>query len=251
MKTKILSSLLDSTTYEDTYDSIRDFILSSDVPDYITVNNVHTVVEGVLNPDYGRIINEGFMALPDGRPLSVIARWKGDKNMKRVFGPTLMEKIINWGQANQIKHFFFGSTQLILEKMSAVIQKQFPAAIVCGMISPPFKSLSPNENLQFISQINDLNPDIIWVGLGAPKQEKWMYENYQKLNKGIMIGVGAGFDYLAGETHHAPDWMKNYSLEWLYRFIQEPQRLWKRYLITNPLFILMNTLELLNLKTYD
>ena len=119
------------------------------------------------------------------------------------------------------------------------------------MISPPFKSLSLNENLEFISQINDLNPDIIWVGLGAPKQEKWMYENYQKLNKGIMIGVGAGFDYLAGETHHAPDWMKNYSLEWLYRLIQEPQRLWKRYLITNSLFILMNTLELLNLKTYD
>jgi N-acetylglucosaminyldiphosphoundecaprenol N-acetyl-beta-D-mannosaminyltransferase len=171
--------------------------------------------------------------------------------MKRVFGPTLMEKIINWGQGNQIKHFFFGSTQLILEKMSAVIQKKFPAAIVRGMISPPFKSLSPNENLEFISQINDLNPDIIWVGLGAPKQEKWMYENYQKLNKGIMIGVGAGFDYLAGETHHAPDWMKNYSLEWLYRLIQDPQRLWKRYLITNPLFILMNTLELLNLKTYD
>ena len=251
MKTKILSSLLDSTTYEDTYDSIQDFILSSNVPDYITVNNVHTVVEGVLNPYYGRIINEGFMALPDGRPLSVIARWKGDKNMKRVFGPTLMEKIISWGQANQIKHFFFGSTQLILEKMSAVIQKKFPEAIVCGMISPPFKSLSPNENLQFISQINDLNPDIIWVGLGAPKQEKWMYENYQKLNKGIMIGVGAGFDYLAGETHHAPGWMKNYSLEWLYRLIQEPKRLWKRYLITNPLFILMNTLELLNLKTYD
>jgi len=251
MKTRILSSYLDSTTYEQTYASMMNFLSESKMPGYITVINAHTVVESVLNPDFGKIINEGFMALPDGRPLSVIARWKGDKNMKRVFGPTLMEKIINWGQGNQIKHFFFGSTQLILEKMSAVIQKKFPEAIVCGMISPPFKSLLPNENLEFISQINDLNPDIIWVGLGAPKQEKWMSENYQKLNKGIMIGIGAGFDYLAGETHHAPDWMKNYSLEWLYRLIQEPQRLWKRYLITNPLFILMNTLELLNLKTYD
>ncbi len=250
MKTKILSSFIDSTNYKHTYDCIKNFILTSKSPNYITVNNVHTIVEGVIKPNYGRIINNGFMALPDGRPLSLIAHWKGDKSMERVFGPTLMEKILDWGQKNQIRHFFFGSTEFILKKMSIIIQKQYPEAIICGFISPPFRTLSQEENLQYISKINDLNPDIIWIGLGAPKQEKWMYQNFEKLNNGIMIGIGAGFDYLAGEINHAPDWMKNYSLEWVYRLIQEPKRLWKRYLITNPLFIFMNILELLNLKTY-
>lgn len=251
MKTRILSSYLDSTTYEQTYESIMKFLTDSTNPSYVTVNNVHTIVEGVLNPDFGKIINNGFMALPDGRPLSVIARWKGDKIMERVFGPTLLEKILNWGQQNQIKHFFFGSTDEILEKMRIVIQNRFPSAIVCGMISPPFKPLSENENLRFISKINQETPDIIWIGLGAPRQEKWMYKNFEKLDKGIMIGIGAGFDYLAGEIQHAPDCLKNYSLEWSFRLLQEPRRLWKRYLIMNPLFILMIMLELLKLKKYE
>ena len=119
------------------------------------------------------------------------------------------------------------------------------------MISPPYRPLTNSENENYISIINNSNADIIWVGLGAPKQEKWMYENYKYINKGIMIGIGAGFDYLAGSTKHAPEWMKNYSLEWLYRLIQEPGRLWKRYLITNTLFLFYITLELLGLKKFE
>ena len=95
------------------------------------------------------------------------------------------------------------------------------------------------------------NADIIWVALGAPKQERWIYDNYQKLNHGIMIGIGAGFDYLAGKTKHAPQWMKKFALEWVYRLIQEPRRLWKRYFVTNTLFILFVALELLGLKKWD
>jgi len=251
VKTRILSSHLDSTTYKQTFNSMVDFLAESAKPAYVTVNNVHTVVEGVFRPEYGKIINDGFMALPDGKPLSVVARWKGDQNMERVFGPTLLEKVLDWGQAKMVRHFFFGSTTQILEKMSCAIKSRFPNAIICGMISPPFKPLSEEENLQYISQINAANPDIIWIGLGAPKQEKWMHDYSNNINRGILVGIGAGFDYLAGETKHAPDWMKNYALEWVYRLIQEPKRLWKRYLITNPLFILLNTLEFLKLKTYD
>lgn len=99
--------------------------------------------------------------------------------------------------------------------------------------------------------MNDSNADLYWIGLGAPKQEIWMYENYKKLNKGIMIGIGAGFNYMAGKIKHAPEWMKNASLEWLYRLIQEPGRLWKRYLITNTLFLLFVSLELFHLKKFE
>lgn len=251
MKTQILSSKLNSTNYEDTYKSICDFLASSLKPGYITVNNVHTVVEGVLNADYGEIINDGFMALPDGKPLSVVASWKGDKNMRRVFGPSLLEKVLDWSQNTNIRHYFFGSTQEALNAIQKSIKSKYPNVTVCGYTSPPFRHLTPEENSSYITDMNQKNADIIWVGLGAPKQEKWMAENINGLKKGIMIGIGAGFDYLTGHTKHAPDWMKNYSLEWLYRLMQEPRRLWKRYLITNPLFILMNTLEFLKLKTYD
>ncbi len=250
MKTKILSTHLDSTTYEQTFNQMMNYLVHSKSPAYVTLNNAHTVVEGVFHPKFSTIINKGFMALPDGRPLSMVARWKGDYNMKRVFGPTLLEKILEWGQEKKIKHYFFGSTKDILNLMASTIQSKFPEAIVCGMLSPPFKPLTTEENLKFISQINEANPDIIWVGLGAPKQENWMSENYTQFNRGILIGVGAGFDYLAGKTKHAPRWMKKYALEWFYRLLQEPRRLWKRYVFTNPLFILLNILEFLKLKSY-
>jgi N-acetylglucosaminyldiphosphoundecaprenol N-acetyl-beta-D-mannosaminyltransferase len=243
--------MLDSTNYEKTYESICKFISTSSSPGYITVNNVHTVVEGVLNPDFGHIINDGFMALPDGKPLSIVARWKGDENMERVFGPTLLEKILNWSKNSEIRHYFFGSTENTLELMETVIKTNYPSIKTCGFTSPPFSNLTTEKNLEYISQMNKAEADIIWVALGAPKQEKWMAENIKYLNKGVLIGIGAGFDYLAGQTKHAPEWMKNYSLEWLYRLIQEPKRLWKRYCITIPIFIGLNILEFTKLKKFN
>ena len=191
------------------------------------------------------------MALPDGKPLSVIAKLKGEKNISRIFGPSFMEDTIDWGQKDNLTHFFFGSSENTLKNLRASINSKYPKAKIAGMVSPPFRSWSKSENNNFISIINNSNADLIWVGLGAPKQELWMYENYKQLNKGIMIGIGAGFDYIAGNTKHAPEWMKNLSLEWLYRLIQEPGRLWKRYLVTNSLFIFYMMLEYLRIKKFD
>jgi len=251
MKTRILSSEINSTTYEDTYQSIINFLSNSNNSGYITVNNVHTIVEGTLDQCYGNIINKGFMALPDGRPLSIIARLRGDKKMKRVFGPTLLEKILRWGQEDELRHYFLGSTNETLKKLAKVIKVLYPKAIVCGYFSPPFSKLTKEENNSIIDQIKESDVDIIWVGLGAPKQEKWIYDHYSTLNHGIMIGIGAGFDYLAGNISHAPEWMKNNSFEWLYRLIQEPKRLWKRYLVTIPIFIFFNILDLLKIKKFN
>jgi len=223
---------------------------SEDKSHYITVNNVHTVIEGVLNKKYKEIINNAYMALPDGKPLSIVAKLKGFKNASRTFGPTLMEKTIELGQKDNLKHFFFGSSQETLNKIKKTVTMKYPDAKIAGMISPPYRQLTVSELEDFINQIKKSNADIIWIGLGAPKQEIWMFENFRKLNKGIMIGIGAGFDYVAGNTKHAPEWMKNFALEWLFRLIQEPSRLWKRYLVTNSLFILFILAEFFRVKKF-
>jgi N-acetylglucosaminyldiphosphoundecaprenol N-acetyl-beta-D-mannosaminyltransferase len=248
MKVNILGHSISAFNYQLAYQTLSTIFEGKH---YITVNNVHTVVEGIRNPAYKQIINNAAMALPDGMPLVKVARWKGATEIERVFGPTFFEKTLDWGQKDGLKHFFFGSSEETLQKMKKVIEERFPDAIISGMIAPPFRPFTARENEEFMQQINEANPDIIWVSLGAPKQEFWIYENYKKLHRGVMIGIGAGFDYLAGNTKHAPQWMKNMALEWLYRLIQEPGRLWKRYLVTNTLFVWYLFLELLGLKKFE
>ncbi len=235
-------------SYQNSYSNLnKDFY----PPNYITVNNVHTIISGVKYKNYKQIINNSYIALPDGKPLSIYAKLKGEKNISRIFGPTFMEKTLDWGQEDQLKHYFFGSSQDTMNKMVRNIEKKFPQAKIVGAFSPPYRPFTSEENEKFISEINNAEPDLIWIGLGAPKQEIWISENYKKLNRGIMIGIGAGFDYIAGNTKHAPEWMKNASLEWLYRLVQEPRRLWKRYFLTNTLFIIFIILEFLGLKKFE
>ena len=233
-------------SYRKVYETLKCTLGSAS--SYITVNNVHTVVESVLNNNYRKIINNSFLALPDGKPLSIVAKLKGENNMSRIFGPTFFENALEWGQADKIKHYFFGSSEETLAKMSASIKLKYPRTIIAGSFSPPYRKFTDEENKGFLKQMNETRADIFWIGLGAPKQEIWMYENYRKLNCGVMIGIGAGFDYLAGNTKHAPLWMKNVALEWLFRLIQEPKRLWKRYLVSNTLFIVFIVAELLKIK---
>lgn len=252
MKTSILGIKINKLmSYKEAYSNVKEYVKGNNLPAYITVNNVHTIIEGVLNKEYGKIINNAFMAFPDGRPLSVVAKLKGAKEMNRVFGPTFLLEVLEKGESDSIKHFFFGSSQETITKMKLVIANKYPNAIIVGMIAPPFKLLTKDENDNYLTQINESRADIIWIGLGAPRQEIWMHENYKKLNHGVMIGIGAGFDYLAENTSHAPKWMKDFALEWLYRLIQEPKRLWKRYLVTNTLFIVFVLLELLGLKKFE
>lgn len=234
--------------YRALYDYIRTVNLkTSKEKKYITVNNVHTMVEGFRNTSFQQIINDSFLSIPDGKPLAVVGKLKGAKTISRLFGPTVMEKFIDWGRQDNRRHFFFGSNEATLQKLEATIKTNYPGAIIAGMIAPPFKPVDQWENDQFVAAINAAKPDFIWVGLGAPKQERWMYTHTQKID-GLLFGIGAGFDYLAGNTRHAPEWMKDASLEWMYRLIQEPGRLWKRYLTTIPPFLLLSFLELMGIS---
>lgn len=210
--------------------------LNSMYGNYITVANVHTTVMAMKNEEYKKIQNSGIMAIPDGGPLSVVGRKRGYKNMKRTTGPELMEKIFSISSEQGYRHYFYGSTEETLKKLYYRLNCSYPGIQIVGMYNPPFRPLSIEEDKVVIEQINEVNPDFIWVGLGAPKQEKWMLDHKGKV-KGLMLGVGAGFDYFAGNINRAPKWMQNCNLEWLYRLKQDPKRLFKRYLNTNISFI--------------
>jgi bacterial polymer biosynthesis proteins, WecB/TagA/CpsF family len=243
---KILGNKIDCfESYNHLYHQILSEIRNRKAVGYVTVNNVHTMMEGCRDSSYQRIINDAHFSIPDGKPLEIVGKLKGSKIVTRLFGPTVLESFIDWGRADSTTHFFFGSSEPTLNKLKIAIETKYPGTKITGMISPPFKSVEEWSNDTYIHLINQLRPDFIWVGLGAPKQERWMYSNISKLNYGMMFGIGAGFSYLAGDTKHAPDWMKNASLEWLYRLVQEPRRLWKRYFTTIPPFIILATRELI------
>ncbi|WP_415295356.1 WecB/TagA/CpsF family glycosyltransferase [Clostridium perfringens] len=204
---------------------------------YICVSNVHTTVMSYENEVYRNIQNSAAMALPDGSPLSVVSKMRGFKEAERVTGPDLMEELFRVSNEKGYTHYFYGSTKETLEKLKENLIRKFPNLKIAGMYSPPFRKLTSEEDEKIIDEINQSNVDFLWIGLGAPKQEIWMYEHKDKI-KALMIGVGAGFDYHSGNIKRAPKLMQNLNLEWLYRLLQDPKRLYKRYMITNTKFIL-------------
>ena len=157
--------------------------------------------------------------------------------MERTTGPELMQEIFELSDKEKnYRHYFYGSTPQTLEKLESELKRRYPNLKIAGMYSPPFRKLTQEEDIEVVERINKTKPDFVWIGLGAPKQEIWMAK-HQGLVKGLMLGVGAGFDYHAGNRKRAPQWMQRMNLEWLYRLLQDPKRLFKRYMYTNTSFI--------------
>lgn len=204
--------------------------------DYICVSNVHTTVTAYKNIEYKYIQNSGIMSIPDGGPLSSVGHKRGYLEMSRTTGPSFMEKIFSISVENGWKHYFYGSTDDNLEEIKRVLSEKYPGIHIVGMYSPPFRPITEQENREIIKNINDSNADFVWVGLGAPKQEIWMAQHQGKISA-LMVGVGAGFDYISGRLKRAPKWMQDNNLEWFYRLKQEPFRLFNRYWNTNWKFI--------------
>lgn len=205
--------------------------------EYICVSNVHTTVMAYDNKDYLNVQNNSILSIPDGGPLSSVGRKRGYNEMERTTGPDLLDEVLKISADKKYRHYFYGSTNETLDKLQYEIKKKYGDVYIVGKYSPPFRTLTQEEDLQIVDNINKANPDFVWVGLGAPKQENWMYEHKNKVNA-LMIGVGAAFDYLAGNIKRAPMWMQKLNLEWLYRLIQDPVRLFSRYLYTNIKFII-------------
>lgn len=209
---------------------------------YICISNVHTTVMASRDEQYCNVQNGAAMALPDGKPLSIVSRMRGFHNACRVPGPDLMIEMFRVSGEKGYTHYFYGSREETLTKLRENLLKRFPKLKIVGMESPPFRPLSAEEDAEAIARINESGADFIWVGLGAPKQENWMAAHKGKVH-GVMLGVGAGFDFHAGTIKRAPRWMQESCLEWLYRLVQDPKRLFKRYISTNFTFIVKSLRE--------
>jgi N-acetylglucosaminyldiphosphoundecaprenol N-acetyl-beta-D-mannosaminyltransferase len=184
-------------------------------------------------------------------PLVWLCRLKGHEKVQRVYGPDLMLALCGHSIETGFRHYFFGGAVGVPEKLSANLRNLFPGLIVTGIYSPPFRPMSDEEDRKIIEIINSTEPDIVWIGLSTPKQERWMAEHIDRLTAPVLIGVGAAFDFLAGSKKQAPRWMQRSGMEWFFRLITEPRRLWRRYLINNPAFLWLVMLQTLGIKEYS
>ncbi len=211
---------------------------------YVTICNVHVVVSASRDALYREVINGSDMATPDGAPVAWMLRRLGFVGQPRISGPDLMWALCEQCSRESVPVFFYGSTQATVTLLEQRLRAALPGLQI-AMESPPFRALTSQEDAATVNNINASGAGFVFVGLGCPKQERWMAEHRGKINA-VMIGVGAAFDFHAGTVRRAPTWMRDHGLEWLYRLGSEPGRLWKRYLVTNTLFILSAARQLLS-----
>jgi N-acetylglucosaminyldiphosphoundecaprenol N-acetyl-beta-D-mannosaminyltransferase len=218
---------------------------------YVTVTGVHGIVESYRDAQVRRIHNEAGLVTPDGMPLVWISWLKGFRHVDRVYGPDLMSAVCRHSKDRGYRHFLFGGASVVLEQLRDKLRFHYPGLEIVGMYSPPYRPMTEAEDEMVVETINRSAPDIVWVGLSTPKQERWMASHVERLSAPVLIGVGAAFDYLAGAKNQAPRWIQRSGFEWLFRLAVEPRRLWKRYLVNNPLFILLVLQQFLGLKRYE
>ncbi len=240
---KILQTDISQVNYADALSLFQAWLADSNSTRTVVAANVHLVTEASLHPDYAATIADADLVVPDGMPLVWASRLLGGSVQTRCYGPTLMEKSLDHFQNSEASHFFYGATPDVLEKLLSSIRKRWPNAKIAGAISPPFGGFDDAIEIENIKTMNQSGASFIWVGMGCPKQEKWMQRYRQHLDGKIILAVGAGFDFVAGTVRQAPPLLQNMGLEWLYRFAMEPRRLWKRYLFRNPYFIIKFTVQ--------
>jgi N-acetylglucosaminyldiphosphoundecaprenol N-acetyl-beta-D-mannosaminyltransferase len=224
--------------------TVRDWIDRND-RNFVCVTGVHGVMESYRDPTLRKIHNAAGLVTPDGMPLVWLGRRLGFGQIKRVYGPDLMLALCEYSMGKAYSHFLYGGGPEVPEKLAEELKDRFPGLQVAGVYSPPFRELTPDEDEGVIKMINDSGAQIVWIGLSTPKQEKWMSSHLKKLKAPVLIGVGAAFDIHSGLKPQAPAWMRNSGLEWLFRLITEPRRLWKRYAINNPMFVALAARQLL------
>jgi len=217
---------------------------------YICVCTVHGVSEARRDPALRDVFNSSYLTTPDGMPLVWLGRHHGHKNITRVYGPDLMLRVCDQGRAKKLRHYFYGGDLAVAELLADKLSKRFPGLEIVGTYTPPYRPLNDTEFDDLQRDVAEKSPDIIWVGLSTPKQECFMAEVWDKLDTGLLIGVGAAFDFHSGRIKQAPRWMQRSGLEWLFRLAMEPRRLAYRYLVYNPLFVLRTIAQLGALKRY-
>ena len=197
------------------------------------------------------IHNRAGLVTPDGMPLVWLSRLRGLRHVGRVYGPDLLLACCAHSLSKGYRHFFYGGAPGVPEQLVSRLREQFPGLAVAGWHSPPFRPLTPPEDEEIVRRIDEAAPDIVWVGLSTPKQERWMHEHVGRLKAPALIGVGAAFDFVSGRKRQAPAWMRHSGLEWMFRLASEPRRLWRRYLVNNPLFVWKVVLQAVGARRYE
>jgi N-acetylglucosaminyldiphosphoundecaprenol N-acetyl-beta-D-mannosaminyltransferase len=205
---------------------------------YVAVCNVHMIVEAERSADFRKVIDAAALVVPDGSPLIWIGRWGGFPLARRCYGPDLFQEFTESTAAKGYRHYLYGGHPGVGEKVAERLQQDYPGVVIAGAFAPPFREMTAEEDEEAVQAINASGADILWVALGCPRQEIWMHEHRDRLNVPVVVGVGQAFDIYAGRVAQAPRWMREHGLEWLFRLLTNPRRLWRRYLVYNSDFLL-------------
>ena len=218
---------------------------------YVCLTGVHGVMEAQGDPELRRTLNGAFLNLPDGMPTVWVGRLQGYRAMDRVFGPDLMLEVCRYGVARGWRHYLYGGDVGVAPELAANLERRFPGLRMVGTHTPPFRPLRPEERSALAAEVRARRPDVLWVGLSTPKQERFMRDSLGELDATLMFGVGAAFDYHTGRIQDAPRWMKRSGLQWAHRLAQDPRRLWRRYATNNPRFVMGMGMQLSGLRPHS
>jgi N-acetylglucosaminyldiphosphoundecaprenol N-acetyl-beta-D-mannosaminyltransferase len=220
-------------------------------PRYVCVSGIHGVTESLRDSALRDVHNRAGMVTPDGMPLVWLSKMRGARHVERVYGPDLMLACCERSLTRGYRHFLFGGAEGVPERLAERLRRRFPGIHIVGCLSPPFRPVTEAEDAAIVERIARTRPDIVWVGLSTPKQERWMHEHVGRVGAPVLIGVGAAFDFHAGLKKQAPRWMQRSGLEWLFRLATEPRRLWRRYLVGIPRFLWHTLVQMLYPKRYE
>jgi N-acetylglucosaminyldiphosphoundecaprenol N-acetyl-beta-D-mannosaminyltransferase len=218
---------------------------------FVACTNMHGVTEAYKLPDFRKVLDSADLSLPDGMQMVRIARRRGFPDAERLTAEDLVWAFAKVAEDKGFSNYFYGDTDPVLARMTERLHQRFPRLRIAGTYSPPFRPLTAQEDAQIVAQINDARPDMLWVGMGLPKQERWIFEHRERLRVPVAAAVGATFKFIAGTVKRAPLWMQERGLEWLWRLGHEPRRLWHRVFVYGPQFLLHLYVEEHGLKKYD
>jgi N-acetylglucosaminyldiphosphoundecaprenol N-acetyl-beta-D-mannosaminyltransferase len=248
---RVLGVRVDAVQIPEVIAQMEQWIQERSYGHYIVAANAHVVMESHQDPAVRKAVQAAEIVLPDGMPLVLIARRRGMVLRGRATGPALMRAVWEDFRSKAYRHYFYGGLPSTREALLDRLHSRWPPLPIAGAYAPPFRALTPQEDREVVRTLNESQADVLWVGLGCPKQELWMCEHQRQLKVPVMVGVGQAFDLLAGVRRAAPPWMSEHGLEWLFRLSQEPRRLWKRYLLQGPMFLYRVMREELRLKHDD
>ena len=249
-RANVLGVGVHATTLEEAV-TLSGRLLQSGARGYVCLTGVHGVMEARRDPELRQILNQALLCLPDGMPTVWLGRAQGHRRMGRVYGPDYMAELCRWSSSRSYRHFFYGGKTGVAELLREQLEQRFQGIQIVGTYTPPFGPLSHAQEDELRQQVAACKPDILWVGLSTPKQERFMAEHVGKLDVALMASVGAAFDIHAGLLSDSPDWIKHCGLQWLDRLRKEPRRLWRRYLRNNPAFVWSIALQMTGLRRFS